>query len=190
MHDAIESHTVGNVTYRIHVDPDPQSPRDWDDLGTMVCWHRRYNLGDKHSYSDPAEFRESHKGDVILPLYLYDHSGITMRCSPFSCQWDSGQVGYICASRESVLKEYGSKRLTKAIRAKAEACLRSEVETYDDYLTGRVYGYTIENETGDVLDSCWGFYGLDYCREEAKASAESHAEDIAAEHEAELIDCD
>jgi len=41
------------------------------------------------------------------------------------------------------------------------------VSTYDDYLTGRVYGYTIsisdENEDADedldeIDDSCWGYY--------------------------------
>jgi len=28
------------------------------------------------------------------------------------------------------------------------------------------------------LESCWGFYGLDYCREEAKEVADNHAEEV------------
>jgi len=39
-------------------DPDPYNPRDSDyqeNLGTMICWHRRYNLGDKHNFSDAQE---------------------------------------------------------------------------------------------------------------------------------------
>ena len=35
---------------------------------------------------------EQMDGMVILPLYLYDHSGITMNTCGFSCPWDSGQV--------------------------------------------------------------------------------------------------
>jgi len=70
----------------------------------------------------------------ILPLYLYDHSGITMRTSPFSCQWDSGQVGFIYCTKERC-DELG------ADFSKAEDCLRAEVEEYDQYLTGDVYGY-------------------------------------------------
>lgn len=38
---------------------------------------------------------EQMDGMVILPLYLYDHSGITMNTCGFSCPWDSGQVGWI-----------------------------------------------------------------------------------------------
>jgi len=34
---------------------DNESPRDWDNLGTMVCWHRRYNVGDEHRFDNPAD---------------------------------------------------------------------------------------------------------------------------------------
>ena len=34
-------------TIRLVPDPDPENPREgWDNVGTMRCWHRRYNLGD------------------------------------------------------------------------------------------------------------------------------------------------
>ncbi|HUX02457.1 MAG TPA: hypothetical protein VMY35_15960, partial [Phycisphaerae bacterium] len=61
----------------------------------------------------------------------------------------------------------------------AEACLRAEVSTYDDYLTGQVFGYVVEDEDGNDLDSCWGFYGEDYCRETARESAEAIAPNLA-----------
>lgn len=61
----------------------------------------------------------------------------------------------------------------------AEKYLKSEVETYDQYLTGDVYGYVIEDKEGEELDSCWGFYGEEYCLEEAKSIADWHANDIA-----------
>lgn len=41
---------------RIVQDVDTESPREWDNLGTMICWHSRYNLGDDHNYSDTREF--------------------------------------------------------------------------------------------------------------------------------------
>ncbi|MHC4619185.1 MAG: hypothetical protein ACYTEQ_15685 [Planctomycetota bacterium] len=31
---------------RIEQDPDAESPREWDNLGIMVCFHGRYTLGD------------------------------------------------------------------------------------------------------------------------------------------------
>ena len=45
---------------------------------------------------------EQMDGMVILPLYLYDHSGITMNTCGFSCPWDSGQVGWIYADKAMI----------------------------------------------------------------------------------------
>ena len=44
---------------------------------------------------------------ILLPLYLYDHSGITMNTTGFSCSWDSGQVGFIYASKARFKEETG-----------------------------------------------------------------------------------
>lgn len=39
-------------------DPEPESPRTaYDNLGTMVCWHSRYNLGDAHNYDSIRSFK-------------------------------------------------------------------------------------------------------------------------------------
>ena len=32
----------------IEQDENPESPREWDNLTTMICFHKKYNLGDKH----------------------------------------------------------------------------------------------------------------------------------------------
>lgn len=36
---------------KIEADESPENPRDWDNLGSMYCLHRNYNLGDKHNFS-------------------------------------------------------------------------------------------------------------------------------------------
>ena len=95
--------------------------------------------------------------------------------------WDSGQVGFAFITRETALKEWGGKRLTKAVIDKAEACIRSEVETYDQYLRGDVYGYVIEDEDGDTLDSCWGFYGLEYAIEQGQEALQYEVDKKAEE---------
>jgi hypothetical protein len=48
------------------------------------------------------------KSDCILPVYLYDHSGLTINTTGFTCPWDSGQIGWIYASHEQVKAEYGA----------------------------------------------------------------------------------
>jgi len=166
-------------TIEILPDPDPMNPRENDNLGTMICFHRRYTLGDKHPYTID-NYKSCIKEDygnnpLILPLYLYDHSGITISTSPFSCQWDSGSVGIVICSREKILKAFDSKRYTKKIAEKAIACIVSEVEEYDKYLRGEAYGYRISvNTTGSInnaetVDSCWGFTDEEYAISEAKS---------------------
>ena len=146
----------------IYQDLDPMDPRSWDNVGTMVCFHKRYTLGDKSDLS-MGELNEliKRKDVIALPLYLYDHSGISMstgRQYPFNCPWDSGQVGYIFVTHENIRKSFATKRLTKKVLKNALECLESEVKVYNDYLIGDVYGYVVKRNGGQV-DSCWGYIG-------------------------------
>jgi len=181
------------LTMKIERDPDPLNPREeWDHLGVMVCFHRRHNLGDASelragNFSGWEEMEDrlrKHGAVIVLPLYLYDHSGLTMRTWPFSCPWDSGQVGFVYATREAILGAYNRQRLSQKLRDKVERCLRAEVEAYDQYLRGDVWGYTVETATGEHLDSCWGFFGESYCREEAEQSLRWHRDRATAKGEA------
>ena len=70
-----------------------------------------------------------------LPLWLYDHSGITMACGertrPYDDEWESMQVGWIIALKERVLSELCVGE--DAWRERAVACMRSSVREYDQY---------------------------------------------------------
>jgi len=168
--DAIETIEYRDFEIKIYPDEMAENPRDWDNLCTMTCFHKRYHLGDKHEYNDHdftswSEFleylnKEKHPY-LIQPLFMIDHSGISINMHGFSyCDpqgWDWGQVGYIWVTRKEILREYGGKRISPKIKAIASRVMKGEVETYDDFLKGSVYGYTIDN-----LDSCWGYYGYDH----------------------------
>jgi len=201
-----------------------ESPREWDNLGTMVCWHSRYNLGDEQPKRDPKEFlkelameidprledtleywelnngwaaclnrankkysennwenasaalseakeasnemqekaisRVLDNNVLMLPLYLYDHSGITMNTTGFSCGWDSGQVGFIYVTKYQLKQEYGISKVMPIHWKKAEERLKAEVKVYDRYIRGDVYCYTIHDKNEDiVVDSLGGLYG-------------------------------
>jgi hypothetical protein len=185
--DAIETITVGDLTARIELDPEPCDPREWDNLGTMVCLYRRYALGDSHDYraEDHGGWNDleqhilrDHPGAVIVPVYLYDHSGLTISTtsSQFrafdSAGWDWGQVGFIFASVEDIRSEYGAKRISRKLRERVEDVLRAEVEEYDRFLRGEAYVFVIETADGEVVDSCGGFLGLDHAITQARAVAE------------------
>ena len=165
------------MSYRFEIvqDEDPQNPRtEWDNLGKMVCFHKRHELGDKHKLAASdfpnleglEAYLKASGAVVLLPLYLYDHGGITINTKGFSCPWDSGQVGFIYLTKEDLKKEFGGdkQRMIKL--------LESEVKTYDQYLTGDVWGYRIFKGEEEV-DSCWGFFGRDYCEQQAKETVEA-----------------
>ena len=159
--------------YRIEIEQDesPEDPRSTDEFGHMYCWHRRYNLGDKHAYNSIQEFEEEFLNKQInmndprgecfaLPLYLYDHSGITMSTEPFQCKWDSGQVGWIYITKSEVFENWNNwKRLTRKRVDQIIEVLRGYVKWYDEFLRGEVYGYVVVAPNGDHIDSCWGYYG-------------------------------
>ena len=201
--------TIDYQGYKIKIeqDEDASNPRtEWDNLGTMACSHSRYTLGDTDGVSNLREavrnsvnykeswevelYLDSTLGDLVgvaeqcsdilmLPLYLYDHSGITMSTGSFSCPWDSGQVGVIFITKDTIKEENCRpqplkkgqinpdlkpiKHVTKKDIERALGYLKGEVETYDNYLTGSVYGYTIEDRNEEEIEdgSCWGFYGYD-----------------------------
>lgn len=53
------SHVAMKTPYllKISLDEDAPNPRaDSGNLGKMVCWHRRYTLGDEHNYDEPRNF--------------------------------------------------------------------------------------------------------------------------------------
>lgn len=205
---------------RIIQDRYASDPREWDNVGKMLCWHNRYVLGDKHSYGcDNIEFQLACRVDdeleefvdrlegevsdrlydraqrngcegwnecngyaekyvrkriksrieevfdrhyISLPLYLHDHSGISMSTGAFSCPWDSGMVGIIVCDECTIQEEFGGDR------ERAYKALEREVDVYDQYLQGDVWGYIAEKKGGDKegeweeVDSCWGFYGNDF----------------------------
>lgn len=165
-----ETKTYRRYKIEIHNDEFAESPREaWDNLGTMVLFHKRYRLGDTdhgYDYGDYSGWEELKKAilddnpnAVILPVYMYDHSGLTISTTPFSCPWDSGQIGFIFISLYEARKEYGWKVITKKRRAQLEKYLQSEVEIYDAYIRGEVYGFKCLDPEGEDIDSCWGFYG-------------------------------
>ena len=104
---------------------------------------------------------------AVLPLYLYDHSGITMSTYPFSCQWDSGQVGYAALSRWGYRLSVNKGKFDKS---NAEDIIRSEVNAYDEYLKGESYSIEYLQRTAEGYDCYFvcGYLGSDNAVEAAE----------------------
>ena len=176
----MSKHTQKRI--RIVDDRFATNPREDTEYNHMVCFHGKYNLGDtdkslgysKQELKDRADgwgalekiLRKEHNAVVILPLYLYDHGGLTMNTTGFSCPWDSGQVGFIYVTKKKIEASHPKiKTITPKRKALLKECLVAAVEEYDSYLRGETYGYVTEEltcekcGTWEEIDSCYGFLG-------------------------------
>jgi hypothetical protein len=166
--------THNGFNVRIEPDPDPEDPSDGF-LGKLAYRNTsRYVVGNEPVSSERLDEIAAMSPDecVRLPLYAYVHSGTVLNTTGFSCPWDSGQCGFAYVEAEDVKKEYGVQAITPEIRRRVEECLKAEVESFSNYLGGGYYGYVVEDEDGDQIDSCWGFDDYDYCVETAKEAAD------------------
>lgn len=175
MRDVIASEEYKGHTIEVVPDVDcgSDSPREWGRLGTILTFHKHGEYGEMTpdevtGYEDvtaanPREaieqfsalLKQHHGATVVVPVWHYTHSGMTIRAAasnPFHCQWDSGIMGLIFDTPAG-LKECG----TPADRI--EECLTGEVKVYDQYLSGEVYGYVIKDADDDEVDALWGIYG-------------------------------
>lgn len=165
---------IENDKYKLEIfnDFEATNPREFETLGTMVCFHNRYRLGDQtelNSYDfsgwDDLE-RYLYKKEnalIVIPIFLYDHSGLAINTTGFSSSWDSGQIGFIYVSKEKIRDEFRCKRISKKLKEQINQTLCSEVNIYNDYLSGNVYGFSVtDKSTREEISSCYDFYGTDY----------------------------
>lgn len=147
---------------------DLESPRWGAEMGTMLCVHPRYNLGDEQGtgviddlyrvFSDEGPeaaiqwLRDEHGTTVVLPLYLHDHSGLSMSAGPNLLSedglmnvhgggWDTSLVGCIFDTAANRVDWVGD----------IEEILRGEIAEYDSYLRGEVYVLRVEMRCVDTL---------------------------------------
>lgn len=177
--EVIEKYEHAGCSIEFVVDIDPPDPREWDNLGIMVCGHRRYKLGDEQTtelFTDEVEKRWRDGGLYFLPLYLYEHGGITMYVgSTYSAgnysSWDESLVGFIYTTQERI-DELG---LQHQDQHDIETYLRDEVKEYAAYLEGDCYGWIVSRDDV-VIESLWGILNYHNTIESSRADANAVAE--------------
>ncbi len=147
------------------------NPRHNDgNLAHMCCWHRSYILGDDIGRVRPAEYLMNLLSKYNIPydedmsvndLYklfatcsdvyveqvtLYDHSGISISSSRTAnypdMQWDCSNVGFVYVDKKEIQEQLINVVDSNWIE-KAKERIDSEMQEYDLYLRGEIYGWTL-----------------------------------------------
>lgn len=183
--DAIETETLecDGQTFRIAIfhDADATNPLDdWDEMGSILSLNRR------HVNFDPSGIEAAIADPDAVPLSYFEHGlcrwSVAGELPPGSrCPFDSVAFAGLWLPDATTLESarpYGGWTRRQFMRIRAlQAC-----DVYTQWCNGEVYGYEIEHVTACdacsaervvCVDSCWGFYGLDDCRAEARQSVEA-----------------
>lgn len=179
----------------IEHDEDAENPLTASDAnGTIYSLNRRHRNFD----ADAVEDAMRHNPDAVALSY-YEHGGCRWSVQGDvvpgeEFQFDGARMAGVWIPDELALANIdtpGSDPATR--RARLIEYAKSIVETYTQWCNGDVYGYNVElyelakDDDGDDIeeqefyqkhvkqlaeDSCWGFYGMDYTRQEATQAAQ------------------
>lgn len=192
MHVCFRGHDLGDLQLPADGLPDIPCPACGDDdaeAAEGVC-ERCEDWG--QISPTLGEWLASIHAIAAMPLFVYDHGMITMRggrlvmldddkVDPEDTNsigrfvgdaqgWDTSFVGFMIVTEEQIEAicgdgaEYRSKEWL-------DSALRAELDEYDRYLRGEVYYYRVAEGT-PFEDSCSGFIGIEYAKEEAERAAE------------------
>jgi hypothetical protein len=99
------------------------------------------------------------------PLYCSDHSLVSLSLSPLTDPWDSGCIGMVHMSWESVREALIPKEKRETVSAEgleeaAGVHAWTVISSVNDYFLGNVWHYRIlDIDTGDEMDACCGLFG-------------------------------
>ena len=168
-----------------------ESPREWDNLGTLYTWEGEYYSPDRQNFNSGLEFLGSIIGEeliekihdkynnnsdffddiskrldklgyILYPVSKQDHSNVRYFLGISSGSY-SGTVGVIFAEKKKICEWFNTKKVTQKVREKVAQNFYSELEMYTDYANG--YGMhcvEIEKFSGEQVEICGGYYKPDH----------------------------
>ena len=148
-----------------------ESPRDWSNLGTLLGYHKNYELCEveelkgyrnkKRFVDDATEYVNNieAEGGFVNSLFCYEHSNIKFSLKQFNCMFDSGVVGYVFVTKEKLDAEglSVSKDLNRIIEI-----VENELVIWNKFLNGEVW--RIIDNLGEL--DCGGYYDFDQAMDE------------------------
>lgn len=181
-----ETDKASGLTLKIVADMggDCESPLEHDEAVSMAIFSRRHNNPAKDklipkpfgqgywNLGDMEDAQAFHKANAhatapyaVFTVYAYEHGNIMFSPSeggnPFSCPWDSGCAGIIALKKSDVgtpgaVSKNAKGEIVHTVGTYFEQA-KQICDLYSSWCNGEVYGFVIEDEDGEHVDSCYGF---------------------------------
>lgn len=152
----------GEWTATVYVDDSPASPAEWSNVGTLAYRTPGYaSVGDlPREYFGTLADELPSDAVVSMPVRAWDdRNGTELREAD---SWDEAQ-GWMYATHASIAECIGDGWTVDTVLD----AMRDELEPWQQWAQGDVYGVAVTGPDGEERDSLWGLYGDDYAREEA-----------------------
>ena len=181
---------MGGMTVEVNHDDSPSNPLEECDYEKSAFLHlKSYRNGNLEYLENSEEVTQDEafiaidegegvsRFDALLDLYgcPYEAGEAYKKLKSFTFH----EVGDHRIDRRGVLgvksEDITSK---KGYTCTVEEYLESIEEEYGAWCAGEVYGYIIKSSDDDHIDSCWGFYGSEYCLKEGISVLECYIEPI------------
>lgn len=163
-----------NDNYKVTVryDDTAESPREWDNVCDIITFSTQVHIKEGvYKDMEASQFMrevEPKMDFFISPLYMYNHSGISLSLSPITCDWDTSKIGWVYVTLDRFKEHYfddytGSEEQKK----KLTDAINGELSVFNDYYAGNVFYFTLEKKVTcqccdhvaySDIDSVGGYY--------------------------------
>lgn len=171
-----QTQKVGKYTIEVkYSEYPPDSPRNWDNAWKFMFTHKRFYMPNEtdirfDDYYSWDELENALKESYlhVIPVWMFDHSGLSFGIGNEPCPWDSGQIGFAVLS-ETDFDEF---ELDGMSDEQLIEMLIEDLDVFERYVNGVNYEYAILDEHGEILDSCTGYYKPEHAMQVGVEDAE------------------
>ena len=158
----------------IEYDEYSSSPREWSTLGYFITVDRNHHSPDRDEQLESIVSRTGdrannqkhhielikkevseeteHEPLLVVPISKYEHSGISYSVGS-NFGFDHSNNGFYIVTKERA-------DMLGVDEKDFLDCIKSEVETYNTWVSGEIFCFNLYNDKGVLIDSCTGFYDI------------------------------
>lgn len=162
LHEELGKLLSNELTLEIVQDDCTYSPRENANAGILCISNKNvtnetddFKVEDHKDWDGVERWLQTKKGAIaMLPVFVYDHGGITISTTPSWDCWDERHVGYYYTTKQNFQDCVGGELDANNIKQ----VLESEIKELNQYFRGDVYAFKITNKLGNVIDFCGSYY--------------------------------